>query len=110
VADVSIPRDAVDKAGRALNTYESGALDEWDALTPGEQKYFVQKAEFVLGAVVSLIEAAYAERKGDEIKHTASAFFSAGKRTKGSWFSHIGDQLRLDAQRLRCAAELRAQS
>ncbi|ANZ35303.1 hypothetical protein BBK82_03610 [Lentzea guizhouensis] len=101
MADIQIPREAVEAAARAIQFLDSGDVDKWDDLLVTEKRFFLRSAEHALYAAAPFIKAAYAERKGKELNATADAFLRSGKRTKGSWFGHIAGQLLAEASTLR---------
>lgn len=101
MADVSIPREAVEKAARALVESNTLTFKTWDEMNEGQRRLWLERAEVVLTAGAPLIEAAYAERKGKEISSIADSFYRSRKTTKGRWFGHIGGQMLSEAHNIR---------
>jgi hypothetical protein len=73
VADVQIPREAVDKAARAMvrATY-AGDDTQWDKLQPTQQHIVRERAMAVLNAAAPLIEADVLDRVRADVDRLAA--------------------------------------
>jgi hypothetical protein len=73
VADVSIPREAVDKAARALVESNTLTYKTWDEMNDGQRRLWRQRAEVVLNAGGPLIVAPHMDKFAVELKQRAEA-------------------------------------
>lgn len=92
MADVSITRDAVETAARAL--VDSGVVPgkKWDDLQPSDKFRWAQRAKHMLDAAAPLIEAAAFERVANNVDTTSGTYdgpCTTGFKSGQEWFKKI---------------------
>ncbi|MDX3661265.1 hypothetical protein PV646_28505 [Streptomyces sp. ID05-26A] len=78
MADVSIPREAVDKAARALVESNTLTYKTWDEMNEGQHRLWRQRAEVVLNASAPLVVAAAYDRAKSELDRLSNMVDAIG--------------------------------
>jgi hypothetical protein len=72
VAEVTISRDVIDRAARALVASNTLTYKTWDEMNEGQRRLWRQRAEVVLNAGAPLVEAAVLDRVKAEVESLAA--------------------------------------